>query len=189
MTISTSITTYKFSVDEYHRMAQAGIFHEDDHVELIEGEIVRMAPIGSRHIGVVNSLTRAFSTLLTNGRAVVSVQNPVIVADATEPEPDLVLLRFVEDNYRSRKPEARDILLLIEVADTSLDFDRLTKIPLYAGAGIAEVWLVDLTDNQIEVYSAPAGGAFSGEQIYARGATLSPLAFPDLRIRVEDIIG
>jgi Uma2 family endonuclease len=189
MTISTSRATYKFSVDEYHRMAQAGIFHEDDHVELIEGEIVRMAPIGNRHIGVVNSLNRAFSALLASGRAVVSVQNPVIVGDTTEPEPDVVLLRFVEDNYRSRKPEARDVLLLVEVADTSLDYDRLTKVPLYASAGITEVWLIDLTENQIEVYRGPSGGAFSGEQIYARGSTLSPLAFPDLQIKVADITG
>ncbi len=189
MTISASRATYKFSVDEYHRMAEAGIFHEDDHVELIEGEIVRMAPIGNRRIGAVNSLNRAFSALLASGRAVVSVQNPVIVGDATEPQPDVVLLRFVEDNYRSRKPEARDVLLLIEVADTSLDFDHLTKVPLYARAGIAEVWLVDLTENRVEVYRTPAQGAFGEHRSFARGDILSPLAFPDLRIRVEDIIG
>ena len=182
-------TSYKFSVDEYHRMGEAGIFHEDDHVELIEGEIVRMAAVGNRHIGVVNSLNRGFAPLWVSKWAVVSVQNPVVIGSDSEPDPDAILLRFTEDNYRNRKPETGDVLLLVEVADSSMYYDLLTKVPLYARHGIPEVWLVDLTRDRIDVYRDPSGMAFGSEIPYGRGEAISPQAFPDLQVRVEDIIG
>jgi len=182
-------TSYRFTVDEYHRMGEAGISHEDDHVELIEGEIVRMAAVGNRHIGVVNSLNRAFALLSISKRAVVSVQNPVVIGSDSEPEPDVILLRFTEDNYRNRKPETGDVLLLVEVADSSMYYDRLTKVPLYARHGIPEVWLVDLTHDRIDVYREPSGMAFGIEVSHGHGEAISPQAFPDLQVRVEDNIG
>jgi Uma2 family endonuclease len=184
-----SAATYKFSVDEYNRMADYGILHEDDRVELIEGEIVCMALIGNRHYNTVNRLNAAFAPLAVARSAITHVQNPVVLNDRTKPQPDVVLLRYTADFYSGREVTASDALLVVEVADTSLDYDRLTKVPLYASAGIAEVWLVDLTQNQVEVYRAPSGGAFSDQRIYARGAVLSPLAFPDLQLKVQDILG
>jgi len=181
--------TYKFTVAEYNRMAEAGILREDDRVELIEGEIVRMSAIGNRHLGAVNRLNALFASLAINRRAVVSVQNPVIIGQYSEPEPDGVLLRFTDTFYGDRTPVAEDVLLLIEVADSSVDYDRLTKMAVYARAGVPEAWLVDLTQDRIELYRGPAGGAFGEPTIFRRGDTLAPAAFPDMRAKVEDIIG
>ena len=142
----------KLTVDEYNRMGEAGILGPDERVELLDGELYTMAPIGEGHIGGVIGLTFLFNRHLL-GRALVSVQNPVRLSNVSEPEPDLVLLQPRDDFYRTMKPRPEDVLLLVEVADSSLAHDRDTKLPQYAAAGIPEAWLVNLVDRRIEVYA------------------------------------
>ena len=177
----------RFTVDEYHRMGEAGILREDDRVELIEGEILEMAAIGGRHAACVNDLAEWFITRLA-GRAIVSIQNPVRLPPSSEPEPDLMLLRARADRYREALPGPEDVLLIAEVADTTLHYDRGTKLPLYAAAGIAEVWLVDLERRRVLVYRRPADDMY-GETAIAEQGTLTPLAFPDLALPLADILG
>jgi Uma2 family endonuclease len=181
-------TLYRFTVDEYHRMGDAGIFHEDDRVELIDGQVVQMSPIGVTHAAGVNSLTQRFAP--EAGRTVVlSVQNPVILGEYHEPQPDVVLLKPRADNYRTRHPGAEDILLLIEVADTTLRQDRLVKLPIYARAGVFEVWIVNLPDAVIEVYREPRDGRYQIERVFRRGEAIAPLSLPDVNVRVEEVLG
>ncbi len=144
----------RFSVDEYHRMGELGILSEDDRTELIDGEIIEMAPIGSRHAGHVNRLVNLLSKAVGD-RALVSVQNPIRLGDHSEPQPDLTLLAPRDDFYVSAHPTAADILLLVEVAESSLDFDRGAKIPLYAAFGVPVVWLLNLQERAVEVYERP----------------------------------
>ncbi|MFN4233130.1 Uma2 family endonuclease, partial [Thermus sp.] len=136
------MTRYPFSLEDFHRLAEAGILPEDARVELVEGEIVTMSPIGKKHAYVLNTLVDLLSPL--RGRAVLSVQNPLVLGPATEVYPDLALLRPPRTRYRDRLPEGGDVLLLVEVAETSLDYDLNVKTPLYAKAGVPEVWVVDL---------------------------------------------
>lgn len=151
--MSVSVLRRRFTVDEYRRMAEAGIFSEGDRVELIEGEIVEMTPIGRRHFFCVTTLTH----LLVNGvgdRALVSIQNSFRLSGRSEPEPDVAVLRRRPD-YRSVDVGPDDVVLLIEVADTSLEYDREVKLPVYAQAGIPGVWIVDLSGERVEVYRRP----------------------------------
>ena len=179
-----------FTVDEYYQMTAAGILHEDDRVELIAGEIIQMAAIGSRHAGCVNRLTQSF-VLHVAGRAIVTIQNPIHLNNRSEPQPDMSLLAPRSDFYTAGHPGPQDVLLVVEVADTSVGFDRDTKIPLYGRAGIREAWLVDLTQDHIEVHRQPARTrrGYRDVQRYTRGMYLSLLAFPDLHVMVEDILG
>src|SRR5215210_4225582 len=147
------VTRRRFTVHDYHRMGEAGILHEDDRVELIEGEIVEMAAIGTRHFSCVNGLTRLLIRSVGD-EAIVSVQNPVRLNDHTEPQPDLTVIR--ERDYRESLPMPEDVLLLIEVSDTTLRYDRNLKLPLYARAGILEVWIVDLSGDLLERPSDPS---------------------------------
>jgi len=179
------ISRRRFTSAEYHAMAEAGILSEDERVELIAGEIVRMAPIGSRHAGCVKRLNRQFSLL--GDRALVSVQDPIALGPSHEPEPDLAILRPREDDYTQSHPAPSDVLLLIEVADFSLDYDRTVKIPLYARAGIPEVWLVDLVQRAVEIYRQPSEGGYGDVRVLHPGDSLSPRAFPDFQLPVESI--
>lgn len=169
-------------------MLATGILAEDERIELVEGEIVAMAPIGSRHLGCVNFLTRQLSKAL-DGLAIVSVQNPVSLDDFSEPQPDLAVLRFRSDDYREAVPTAADVLLLIEVADASLDFDRRVKVPLYASAGIPEVWVVDLVQTRIEVHRSHEGSRYRETLVVRSGETLFSGAFPDLQLETAAILG
>jgi Uma2 family endonuclease len=178
----------RFTSAEYHAMAEAGVLAEDERVELITGEIVRMGPIGSRHIGCVNYLNGEISAGLRH-RAVVSVQNPVQVADGQEPQPDIAVLRFREDHYRGLLPAPSDLLLVIEVADTSVDYDRNVKLPLYAQAGIAEAWLVRLRDACIEIHRSPGATGYQEMRTLRSGDSVAPLAFPELKLAVAGILG
>lgn len=177
-----------FTRDEYYAMAEAGILKPEDRVELIEGEIYRMAPIGNPHAGCVNRLVRSFSALTAADRAVLSPQNPVNLTDISEPQPDITLLRPREDFYGTGHPTPEDVLLLVEVADSSAGFDRHTKIPLYALCGIPEVWLVDLKKMVVEVYRDPARDGYRSVQRFRRGDRVAPQAFPDFEIAVESIL-
>jgi Uma2 family endonuclease len=177
-----------FTTDEFHRMAQAGILAEDDRVELIDGEVVRMSPIGSRHASCVDRLN-AFFTHRLGARAIVRVQSPILLNRRSEPQPDLALLKPRGDFYATRHPGPADVLLVVEVIDSSAEYDRALKLPLYARASIAEVWLIDLVRNDIEVYRRPALRAYRDQQTHARGEHLTAAAFPRTRFRVSELLG
>jgi Uma2 family endonuclease len=178
----------RFTVAEYHKMAEAGILSEDDRVELLEGEIVAMSPIGSRHAGLVNRLTRLFSQR-AGDQVIVSVQNPIRLGEHSEPHPDLALLRPRADFYASSHPGPEDVLLIVEVADTSAAVDREVKVPLYARWGVPEVWVVDLGGERVEVYRQPGVGGYEQRLTLARGDVVSPQAFSELRLAVADLLG
>jgi hypothetical protein len=178
----------RFTVDEYYRMAEAGILGEDDRVELLDGEIVEMTPIGERHAAAVTRLDDLFHEFVGD-RATIRVQNPVRLHRYAEPEPDVALVAPREDRYAGGHPGPADILLIVEVADTSLPYDRERKLPAYAAAGIPEVWLVDLTAERIEVYREPVGEAYRDRRILGRDATLTILALPDLAVEAGDVLG
>jgi len=177
-----------FDVTEYHRMGEVGILHEDDPFELIEGELIEMHAIGCPHIGAVMALTRLF-VLAASDRAMVSAQNPLRLDFRNEPEPDVVLLPLRTDGYRAEPPPSgADALLVIEVADSSLRYDTEVKLPLYARHGVAEVWIVDLAAGEIALCRAPVDGAYSDIRRAGRGETVAPLALPDARIAVADVV-
>lgn len=176
----------RFTVDEYHRMARAGILSEDDRVELVEGEIVEMAPIGSRHAACVGRLTALFSAAQT--AAIVWVQNSIRLGRRSEPQPDLTLLRPRADFYASGHPGPQDVLLVVEVAETSADADREVKVPLYARAGVLEAWLVDLDRGVVEVHRRPSPERYLEMRRVGRGQSLSVEAFPDLTFSVDEIL-
>jgi Uma2 family endonuclease len=174
-----------FSVDEYHRMAEAGILRAEERVELIEGEIVQMAPIGPRHIGCVINATRLFITRLGD-RAVVSPQNPVVILPRSEPQPDLLILRPRPVSYSRELPGSHDVLLAVEVADTTVRFDRMVKARLYARAGIPEFWLCLAADGLVEVYRGPSPDGYADMTRQEPGQAVSPLAFSDVAFAVRD---
>jgi Uma2 family endonuclease len=177
-----------FNVTEYYRMAEAGVLTESDHVELIEGEIIEMSPIGSRHAACVRRLG-SLSTHLLAQIVIVSIQNPVRLNPYSEPEPDIALLRLKDDFYAQAHPTPEDVLLVIEVADTSVEYDRGIKMPLYAEAGMAEAWLVNLPKDIIEVYTEPINGSYQKCQIVKRGEKLTSQTIASLTLDVSDILG
>ena len=182
------VRTRRFSVEEYHRMVQVRILKEDDRVELIEGEIIEVTAIGPRHALCVDRLNARLGAALRD-RAIVRVQGPVSVSPDSEPQPDLALFRPPMARYAESHPGPADLFLVIEVAETTADDDRARKIPLYARAGIQEVWLVHLPAQAIEVYRAPTSSGYQDVRIARRGQTLAPDAFHDLTLTVDEILG
>ena len=178
---------WRFTVDAYQRLAAAGILTEDDRVELVDGEIVRMSPIGDRHMAAVNRCNRAFSRATGEG-ALVSVQNPVDLDPYNEPQPDLALLRPRDDDYARGKPGPPDLLLVVEVADTSLGYDRQTKLPRYAAAGVREAWLLDLEADALEAHREPRPDGYALIRRYRRGERVRPEALPAVALAVEDLL-
>lgn len=175
--------------EEYHHMLGAGILAEEERVELIHGEILEMSPIGNRHAACLRRLLRLLTPVL-GPDVMLDVQNPIhLPEEKSEPQPDLVLLRSREDSYASQPPTAEDILLLIEVADRSLAYDRDVKVPLYAHSGIPEVWLVDLAGGSIVVHRRPREEGYADIQSLYPGDTLSPAGLPGARISVGAILG
>lgn len=177
-----------FTVEEYYEMAHSGILSEEDRVELLAGEIVEMSPIGSRHAACVDRLNQILIQQIT-GLATVRVQNPIRLSPYSEPEPDLALLRPREDFYAQAHPEPEDVFLVIEVAETSVETDREVKLPLYAEAGIPELWIFDLNAGSVEVYRNPVEMAYSVIERYTPKQQLSPQAFPEVKVDLEDILG
>mgnify|MGYP003874703045 CR=1 FL=1 len=169
-------------------MGEAGVFAEDDRVELLDGEIVQMSPIGIPHASSVDRLTAFFSRRL-GSRAIIRVQGPIILDRFSEPQPDLSVLAPRADFYGKAQPRPRDVLLAVEVMDTSRSYDRTLKLPLYAKAELREVWLVDLKTRVIEVYTRPALRGYREQQTFGRGQALRTLAFPRVRFRVNEILG
>lgn len=178
----------RFSIDDYYRMAESGVIAPDERTELLDGQVVFQMTINSRHAGCVNRLNQRLSRQLID-RAIVAVQNPLRLGPYSEPQPDVALLRPREDSYDRSHPQPEDVLLLIEVADSSLDLDRRVKMPLYAAAGIAEVWLIDLANDAVELYRDPDARGFRQLQRLGRGGTLSALRLPDLRLDIDDVLG
>ncbi len=186
--MAVQVLRRRFTADEYHRMAQVGILGEDDRLELLEGEIVEMAPIGSRHQATVDRINRLFSGRAADA-AVVRVQGPVRLAGDSEPQPDILLLRSRADFYATAHPGPEDVLLLVEVSDSSIEYDREVKLPLYARHGIPEVWIVDLDKEVIEVYTDPTAKGYRGVSQLARGQTLSPQHISLLELAVDEVLG
>jgi Uma2 family endonuclease len=176
------------TVDDYHQMADAGLLTENDRVELIDGEIVTKMTIGPRHNACVDRLTKSFVTGAGDD-AIVRVQGSIGLSFLTEPEPDVVLLRAQPDFYAKALPTPADVLLIVEVADASLTFDRDRKRPLYAEAGVREFWLVDLTTDAIIVHRDPRGRAYRTVLRHGHGDTIAPVLLPRCEIRVEHLVG
>jgi Uma2 family endonuclease len=177
-----------FNVDEYYRMAEVGILSRDERVELIEGEIFRTSPFRPPHSACVRRLSYFHGTEIVKA-AILSIHNPVRLDEYSEPEPDIALLVRRDDFYSHGHPAPKDVLLVIEVADTSVEYDRGVKVPLYARAGIPEVWLAILPEDHLEAYSQPIDGSYQNVRMLSRGESLSPGMLSGLTVRVEDILG
>ena len=176
-----------FTVEEYHQMAEAGILREDDRVELIDGEIIQMSPIGHRHMVCVNRANTLFIQAFGNG-AVVSPQNPVRLTDWTEPQPDLVVFKPRADFYAKKEPVPEDVLFMVEIAETTLSYDRKIKLPRYAAAGIPEFWIGDLKNDILHVYRNPGRETYNIALILHPSESISPLAFPDVTFQVGELL-
>ena len=187
MAVEVAAARRLFTRAEYHRMGEVGILTRDDRVELIRGEIVKMSPQGRRHRAFIDNLTHLLDAGLA-GRAIVSVQMPIVLADDTEPEPDVQILRRRTVPYKDREAHADDALLLIEVAQTSLAYDRSTKLRLYGAAGILEYWVVDCVAESIEVHrTRHADGYRDVSRVAGPTATVAPQAFPDVVLALPEI--
>ena len=181
------LTRHRLNVDEYHRMGEAGILHEDDRVELIGGELIDMAPIGQDHAATVNGLAHALF-IACGDWAIVSVQNPARLDRFSEPQPDLTLLRPRADNYRTGAPPGpADVLLLVEVGDSTLRYDRVVKLPLYARAGIAELWIVDLRRRVVDVHRTPVGDAYATVETHGPDTTVALALAPEIRVELRRV--
>lgn len=177
-----------FTVGEYHKMVDAGVFVGNSNYELIEGEIVKKMVVGDYHISCVNRLTRLFNRI-NDDKFILSVQNPVIVGDLSEPEPDVAILKYRDDFYASGKATASDVLLLIEVSDSTVSYDRSKKLAIYAEAEIGEVWLVNLPRQILEVYTEPHKGKYKVVGKINKNESIAPAFMPEMRLKVTDIIG
>jgi Uma2 family endonuclease len=182
-------TRRRFTVVEYYAMADAGILSENDRVELLDGDVIVMPPIGDWHASGVAQIIALFPSTILDGRAILQIQNPVRLDSDNEPQPDAMLLRWRNDFYRNGHPGPDDVLLLIEVSDTTVDYDRNNKLPRYARAGIPEVWIDNRRDRRIEAYTDPSGDEYATVRYAAPGETIAPQAFPDITLQVDRIIG
>ena len=179
-------TRRRFTVEEYYAMAEAGILAADERVELLNGEVFAMAPVGAAHGDITDLFDRFFQQSLPD-RARVRVQGPVRIDDTTLLYPDLSVLRLRSD-YRRHLPEPEDVLLLLEVSDSSLRSDREAKLPRYAAAGIPEVWIANVPACQVEAFSDPVDGVYQSSRIVPADGQISPIAFPDVVLTVGDFL-
>ena len=186
MRLANGAACHALSVDDFHKLGEIGVLRDNDRVELIEGVLIDMAPIGSRDASVVNRFTNRLAAALS-GHAIVSVRNPVILGASSEAQPDVALLRHRDDFYANAHPTPADVLLVIEVADTSLPFDRNVKVPLYARHGIPEVWLVSPRERRIEVFRRPTGTGYRETRQPAETEALAPLLLPEVSVSGTDL--
>lgn len=186
--MAVQLTKHSFTVEEFHRMAESRILTEDSRVELVEGELIEMTPIGSRHAACVDRLNRLFSKHVGEA-AIVRVQNPISLSHHSELQPDLVLARPKPDFYADAHPGPEAILLVVEVAETSTEVDREIKVPLYAQAGIIEVWLVALPHGHIEVYRNPISTGYREVQSLGLEDALAPLLLPQIILPIGSVLG
>ena len=180
--------TYRFTAEEYHRMGEVGILPPDVRVELVDGEIRQMAPIHPPHASIVKRLNSLLAVQL-KGIAVVGVQDPIQLDDYNEPQPDVTVLRFRNDYYASQHPTPADVLLTIEVADTSLSYDRDEKMPRYGRAGIPESWLVDVQSGTITVFTEPHAGGYGQQRVLSRGQDIVSESVEGMRLQVDEALG
>jgi len=174
-----------WTVDEFHRMAAAGLLDETDRVELIEGEMIDMAPIGSKHAFIVNRISQLFSASV-GGQCLVSTQNPVRLGERSEPQPDIALLR--SGNYMEALPTAAEVLLIVEVSDSTIEYDRDVKLGLYARHGISEVWLLDVNAGEITVHREPTEGQYRLMRKPMADESVSPLLVPGVAIALTEVL-
>lgn len=186
--MAVELNRYRFTRADYHRMAETGILARDARVELIDGEIIEMSPIGNPHMAAVDRTNRLFDRGVGDD-AIVRIQGSIALGNNGEPEPDVALLRYRDDFYATSSATEADVLLLVEVADSSEEYDQRTKAPLYARYRIPELWIANLNRDQIVVYRDPTPAGYATVQVHRRGESISPLAFPGLVIRVESILG
>lgn len=182
------VSRHLLTVDDYHRMGEAGILREGDRVELIEGELIEMAPISSEHAACVNAINRLL-ILALGDRAIVAPQNPVRLDRRNEPQPDFAVLKPQPHHYRSELPMPNDVLLIIEVATSSLVYDRSVKLALYARHGIPEIWIVDLASQVLEVFRRPAGERYQSSARIGRSGSVDIEALPGVHIAADPIFG
>ncbi|MDE2938484.1 MAG: Uma2 family endonuclease [Chloroflexota bacterium] len=179
--------TRKFTVEEYYRMAEVGILRPDERVELIDGEVIVMPPIGEPHAVGVDNLTLPFAEV-ARGHFIVRVQGPIRLDNGSELQPDVVLMRPRQDSYISGHPGPTDVLLVIEVSDTTLAHDREVKLNLYARANIPETWIMNLVEDCIEAFTGPGSDGYANHAIYRRGDRISPSTLPDVEFAVDDLL-
>ena len=179
-----SLSYHRWTVAEYHQMADTGLLDTSDRVELIEGEMIDMAPIGSRHAYLVDKLVQALTR--DSGPCLVRAQNPIFLGERSEPQPDVALVR--DKSYMEAHPTASDVLLIIEVADTTLEYDRDVKLGLYARHGIPEVWLLDVNARELTVYCEPAEGQYRLIRKPTAVETVSPMAVPGIALRLMELM-
>ncbi len=183
-----SVEKKLFTVEEYHRMVEAGVLDEGSKVELIEGEVYPMAAMGSQHAACIDRLNKLLSPRVGDA-FIVRVQCPVELHDTSEPEPDISLLKFREDFYASGHPKPEDTLLAVEVSDTTLAHDTNVKLPAYARAGIPEVWIVDLNTNTVHIHTNPATGEYRNTSRIRRDGTFESKTLPGTGLAASDILG
>lgn len=179
----TPSTRYSFTIRDYARMRSAGILAEDDRVELLDGEVRQMSPIGPFHAALVNRLT-AILTRLLGDTAIVSIQNPIQLNDYSEPQPDVVIMHPRDDYYAHAHPRPDDILVVIEIADSSIDYDRDEKMPRYAEAGISEAWLIDVANQQIEHYTQPRNGIYRQKVLLTTEDQIQSVQYPQIAFAI-----
>jgi Uma2 family endonuclease len=177
-----------FTVAEYHQMIETGILKEGARVELLNGEIIEMFAIGPRHASIVDRLVHILPPRL-KGKAILRVQNPITISDYSEPQPDLSLVKPRADFYVNEHPTPADALVVIEVADSTVEKEPRAKIPSYAHAGIPESWLIDLVEDRIEVHSAPYNGVYQEVRIIQRGQKVISKSLPQLKLKADEILG
>jgi hypothetical protein len=185
--METEVTRKRFTVDEYHEMAKAGILQPRERVELIDGEIIQMSPIGYRH-GVCIDRMHTLFVKKFGEQAVVSSQNPIRLNKWTEPQPDLVVFKPRADFYAKKRKRPEDVLFVVEVADSTLRYDQKIKLPQYAIAGIPEYWIADLKNDVLHVYRDPAGESYNTVDALHPSEFVCPLAFPDVRFQIDDVL-
>jgi Uma2 family endonuclease len=184
--MALTLTRRQFTVHEYARMRESGILTEDDRVELLDGEIYEMSPIGPLHVGIVNKLNKILIQQVGDD-GIISIQNPIRLDDYGEPQPDIAILSPRDDYYAHALATPDDVLLLIEIADTSLDYDRDKKLPRYAAANISEVWIVDVNKQIVEQYTLPIQGEYTSLYKALHGHTATATKLPAVRLMIDQI--
>jgi Uma2 family endonuclease len=185
---AAELRPHRFTVADYYRMAESGILTEDDRVELLGGQVVDMSPIGPPHASAVDACAEAFAALVVARRMTVRTQNPLALGQYDEPQPDVAVVRPRADRYATAHPDAADVLLLFEVAETSLARDQWATLAIYAAVGIREVWVLNLPEWVLEVYRDPAPAGYRDRRAHGRAAQVAPLAFPELALTVADLL-
>ncbi|MGP1386461.1 MAG: Uma2 family endonuclease [Thainema sp.] len=186
--MTVPILRKKFTVGQYHQMIESGILTDRDRVELLQGEIIEKSPIGMQHAACVDRMNELLVRELV-GRAIVRVQNPIQLSTRSEPQPDFAILQRRSDFYANGHPQPQDVFALIEVSDTTIEFDHTVKVPIYAKDNIAEVWIVDLNAEAVQIYREPSEAGYQQLQTCRRGQAIAFQAFTDIQFTVDQLLG